>query len=96
MLPLNPQLLEKSVTERRAEAGKDIKLGKGAVTPGTIRDHYEPRALDSLARVLWAMEQEFQAEDIQGTLAKVGMQGIFDNYNVGDNGGCLLRQEPRD
>jgi hypothetical protein len=84
VLPLKPELLGKSATERRAEAGREIKLGRGDVTSGTIRNHYEPRALDVLARVLWAMEQGFQVEDIQGALAKVGVQGIFDDYNIGE------------
>lgn len=84
VLPLSPELLGKSATERRVEAGKHIKLGKAAVTPGTIRNHYEPKALDALARVLWAMEQEFQVEDIQGAPAKVGARAIFDDYDVGE------------
>jgi hypothetical protein len=34
---------------------------------------------------------EVSVEDIQSALAKLGTQGIFNDYNVGDNGGCLLR-----
>ncbi len=34
---------------------------------------------------------EVSVEDIQSVLAKLGTRGIFDDYNVGDNGGCLLR-----
>ena len=62
VLPLDPELLGKSVRERRTIAGKDIRPGRSVVTAGTIRNHYEPKALDKLARVLWVMEQEFQVE----------------------------------
>jgi hypothetical protein len=62
VLPLKPELVGKPVKERRVEAGKDIKPGKNDVTAGTIRNYYEPKALAKLAHVLWAMEQEFQAE----------------------------------
>jgi hypothetical protein len=62
VLPLNPELLGESVKERRVKAGKHIKPGTRDVTAGTIRNHYEPKALDRLAHVLWVMEQEFQVQ----------------------------------
>jgi hypothetical protein len=37
----------------------------------------------------WA--DEVSVEDVQSALAKLGTQGIFNDYNVGDNGGCLLQ-----
>jgi len=61
VLPLKPELVGKSIRERRTEAGKDLRPDKDDVRPGTIRNHYEPKALDKLAAVLWQMEQEFQA-----------------------------------
>jgi hypothetical protein len=62
VLPLNQELVGKSIKERRVAAGKDLKPGKKAVTAGTIRNHYEPRALDKLSVVLCRMELEFRAK----------------------------------
>jgi hypothetical protein len=62
VLPLKPELVGKSVKERRTIAGKDIKPDKKPVMAGTIRNYYEPKALDKLAHVLWAMELEFRVE----------------------------------
>jgi hypothetical protein len=62
VLPLTPQLVGLPIRDRRTVAGKDLKPDKkDDVRPGTIRNHYEPKALDKLAVVLWQMEQEFQA-----------------------------------
>jgi len=62
VLPLNEEHVGKSIKERRVAAGKDLKPGKKAVTAGTIRNHYEPRALEKLAAVLGRMELEFRAK----------------------------------
>jgi hypothetical protein len=60
VLPLKPELVGESIKVRRTEAGKDLKPGKDDVTAGTIRNHYEPKALEKLAIVLWLMELEFR------------------------------------
>jgi hypothetical protein len=62
VLPLKPELVGESVKVRRTVAGKDLKPDKDDVTAGTIRNHYEPKALDKLAVVLWQMELEFRVE----------------------------------
>ncbi len=62
VLPLKPELVGQSVKERRTVAGKDLKPDKDDVTAGTIRNHYEPKALDKLAGVLWQMELEFRVK----------------------------------
>jgi hypothetical protein len=62
VLPLDPEHLGKSIKERRIVAGKVLKPGKKAVTAGTIRNHYEPKALEKFAAVLWRMELEFRAK----------------------------------
>jgi hypothetical protein len=58
VLPLTPELVGKPVRERRIVAGEVLKPGKNDVTAGTVRNYYEPKALDKLARVLWSIEQE--------------------------------------
>lgn len=67
LLPLKPELLGKRVIERRTIAGRDIRPDKKPVTPGTVRNYYEPKALTKLARVLWVMEQEFRANASGGS-----------------------------
>jgi hypothetical protein len=79
VLPLKPELVGKSIKERRTEAGKDLRPDKDDVRPGTIRNHYEPKALDKLAAVLWQMEQEFQAAvelglQVEATSAQQGVE----------------------
>jgi hypothetical protein len=66
VLPLRPELLNKTVKERRTEAGKNLKPGKKAVEPGTIRTYYEPKALKKLSEVLWRLESEFRAAHRDG------------------------------
>src|ERR1700733_1241745 len=36
-------------------------------------------------------QDEVTVEEIRDALAKVITEGVFDHYNVGENGGCLLR-----
>jgi hypothetical protein len=62
VLPLDPDLLGKSIKDRREVAGEVLKPGKKAVTAGTIRNYYEPKALDKIVGVLWKMELEFQVK----------------------------------
>jgi hypothetical protein len=64
VLPLKEEYLGTTIKERRTAAGQDLKPGKKAVKPGTIRTYYdyEPRALDELARVLVEMEAEYRGE----------------------------------
>jgi hypothetical protein len=61
VLPLKPEFLGTPVEERRTAAGQQLKDGTKTVKAGTVRTYHEPRALDRLASVLVAMEQEFCA-----------------------------------
>jgi hypothetical protein len=61
VLPLNAEYLGAPVKERRTAAGAHLKPGKKAISPGTIRTYYEPKALDKLAEVLVQMEFAFRA-----------------------------------
>ena len=62
VLPIRKEYLGKPVKERRVAAGQNLKDGKKAVKAGTIRTHYEPKALDQLARMLVKMESEHRGE----------------------------------
>jgi hypothetical protein len=64
VLPLKEKYLDTSIKERRAAAGEDIKTGRKAIKPGTIRTYYsyEPQALDELARVLVELEADHRGE----------------------------------
>jgi hypothetical protein len=66
VLPLRPELLGETIKARRTEAGKNLKPGKKAVEPGTIRTYYEPKALKKLSEVLHRMETEFRAAHRDG------------------------------
>jgi|GEM_PF-3635379 hypothetical protein len=62
VLPLSAELVGEPIKKRRTVAGKELRPGKKPVTAGTIRNYYEPKALDKLAGVLWRMELEFRAK----------------------------------
>ena len=70
IFPLDTELLGKSIKDRREVAGEVLKPGKKAVTAGTIRNYYEPKALEKIVGVLWKMELELQAKETPPTASK--------------------------
>jgi hypothetical protein len=56
VLALDGTYLGDTATSRRAIAGETFRDGRRQVTPGTIRQYHEPRALDRLAALLLAYE----------------------------------------
>jgi hypothetical protein len=53
----------KSASERRAEAGRLFRGDEGMVKGGTIRQIYEPRAIEELAAVVWHDENEARGSE---------------------------------
>lgn len=66
VLPLRPELLGKTIKERRTEAGKNLKPGKKDIGPGTVRTYYEPKALKKLSEKLRQMESDFRTAHRDG------------------------------
>ena len=60
VLPLRPELLGKTIKERRKEAGKNLKPGKKDIGPGTVRTYYEPKALEKIAEAVCQIESKFR------------------------------------
>jgi len=52
VLGLKPEYAQLAAGERRRIAGLEFRGGVQPVSPGTIRQHHEPKALDELAAVL--------------------------------------------
>ncbi len=65
VLGLDRDFLGRTAHERRMIAGRVFRGDEGAVMPGTIRQLYEPEALDRLAEVLWSDEErQTQSADL--------------------------------
>ena len=74
VLALDPAQQGLSAVERRRRAAACFRGGSRPVTPGTIRQHHEPRALDELAVVLSVAAHE-EADRLRRSLSGTSSGG---------------------
>lgn len=61
VMALEPEYLGSKAVDRRTEAGRQFRGGSNPVSPGTIRQHHEPNAVDKLAEIVVADENRARA-----------------------------------
>jgi hypothetical protein len=63
LLPLKPELLSKTLHERRTAGGETMTEGKKVVSAGTVRTYHQPKAVAILSEVLVRMEAEKRGQE---------------------------------